>query len=105
MGAIPIHASSYLTKSIPCSANKGFARQLVDYKLGASSHISMSEAEQATKDRDLLLGYSCDVITSYSLVKDYDPRQIAFAIDRIFGEHGLINDIQFQNLIKSKTGM
>lgn len=46
--------------------------------------------EQVKKDITLLLGYSADVIASYSLVKTYDPKQIAQAIDRLFGEYGAL---------------
>ena len=47
----------------------------------------INEAQEAV---DFLLEYSCDTIASYSLHHQYDPKKIASAIDKLFGEHGLL---------------
>ena len=46
------------------------------------------EKQEINKKISLLLSYSADVIASYSLAKDYDPKTIAHAIDYLFGEYG-----------------
>lgn len=37
---------------------------------------------------DFLLSYSADVIASGSLAAQYDPKDVARSIDRLFGQHG-----------------
>jgi hypothetical protein len=47
--------------------------------------IPMNDYIERQKDINFLLSFSCDIIASYSLLKDYDVRHVAWAIDRLFG--------------------
>jgi len=40
------------------------------------------------QDIHFLQAFSSDVIASYTLASDYDSKQVAFAIDRLFGQFG-----------------
>lgn len=46
--------------------------------------------ENAQKDLNYLLSFSCDVIASGSLATHYDLKKIAYAIDNLFGIHGFV---------------